>query len=309
MNPLKLWYYPNGFSPIHDAAGYSDAVPFCNVGRRKWVDLVGPSEAEYFYCGQIPDFVPNPFDTSAFTHLKECPARHIVDLEGDYRPGSFRREFDGCIRIASGAPLAWRDEMVFARPTLSKLLLQIVRANHHFEFPTPTANTWFFRGKPDSGGVREKMRAACQVAELPMAIEFLPEWNGPSPIGSPVHDIFKREMSEHAVALCPQGEGVATARFYEACAMGRFPVVIGETLLLGHDVSNLGFVEMIPAELSVAEMAEEFKRINEIPLAEMIERGQAAQRYFDTIVRPYFSDPTAAFITWLRSKVAGPPGV
>lgn len=306
MNRLKLWYYPNGYTPIHDAAGYPDCVPFCEAGRMKWVDWVSVDQAEYFYCGQIPDFVPNPFDTSVFPMLKDCPERHIVDLEGDYRPGTFRQEFDGCIRSASGAPPAWRNEMVFARPTLSMMLQQIVREDQHFDWPAPTSRTWFFRGKPDAAGVRLKMRDACHAAGVPCVVAMVPHWNGPAPAGSAVHEVFKVIMRESTVALCPQGEGVATARFYEACAMGRFPVVIGETLLLGHDHFDTGFCVQLSAHLSTEDLAAEFNRLNQMSLAEMVERGRAAQEYFDTIVRPYFADPTAAFITWLRRRLTPP---
>lgn len=308
MEKIKLWRYPNAKTPIHETIpDYENVVPFCAAGRDKWVEWVSENEADFLFLGQIRQEEPNPFPINQFPALSTHPERHIVELEGDFvempsgHPNAFREDFPGTIRIACGAPHRWRGQTVFPRPSFSKYLIHAAR-NMHTIFPAASNHSMGFIGFNDQHSIRRKVASA--LTGLPPAkFDFTCGWQGTVPIGHICRTHFENRMMECSMALCPQGNGVATARFYEACFYTRCPIIIGETMLLGEDEFDVSFAPQISAWLSVEQMRETLGKLYEMPLKEAQERGQKAREYFDAIVRPYFQDPTLEFLRWMQRKI------
>jgi hypothetical protein len=305
MNKLNLFIYPHAIPPIQDLYDwYKNTVPFCSEGIKKWCSVKPTIEgAEFFLMGSVREFDDTPYSTFMFWFFKEHLARHIVDLEGDYRPGTFREEFNGSIRVATGAPHAWREQgNVFPRPAMSRMLVEMATA--HSTAPAYPADrvSFGFIGKRDRQGVRAKIYEAAVLSGCSQYISLLDEWNGPSEPTSPVRVKFESNLLDNGIALCPQGEGVATARFYEACRFGRFPVIIGETMLLGEDQFDTSFCCQMEADLSVEVMATQLDSIASLSLAEVQERGRSAREYWEKVVVPYFRDPTLFFLEWMERK-------
>ena len=130
MRRIKLYFYPQAAGMVHDASEwYRGVVPFCEEGIKRWVDVVGMGDADYYHMGQIREFQPIPYnELFGYWKFRSEPGKHIVDLEGDYAEGMFREEFSGAVRVACGAPHRWRASgLVYPRPTMSRLLLELVR--------------------------------------------------------------------------------------------------------------------------------------------------------------------------------------
>lgn len=303
MNPLKVWFYPTAKPPEHDSyEWYANTVPFCKAGIEKWVQPCYKDTAEFLWLGQVS---PVNRHDATWLFLKHGSARikTIADIQGDFLPGSFMDEFQSCIRIACGAPFYWRvTNNVFPRPTMSRMLVEWARNSPDRWMVAPDSVRFGFIGKTDRASIRQKVAAAADLARIPGEIILKPEWNGPSEPHDQCRHDFMRNMVQSTIALCPQGEGVATARFYEACAMGRMPVIIGETMLLGEDQFDMSFVTQLSADLSVSELAGELVKLAVLPLSEVIQRGQKAHAYWENIVVDYFNDPTRFFIRWLEAK-------
>ena len=47
-------------------------------------------------------------------------------------------------------------------------------------------------------------------------------------------------------------------------------------------------------------MANELVKVYNTDIGELEERGKAARKYFDTVIRKYFEDPTLYFLNWLE---------
>jgi hypothetical protein len=296
MRKLKVHFAPSFAGMVHDEyPWYGNTIPFCKHGISTWCESVPIEEAEVIHVGQVREQTPRPYSLPA-TGLPM-----IVDVEGDHAYDNFREDLVGCVKVCCGGPLQWAGKLSFARPTMSRFLVHAAR-NLFGNFPPAIYNCLGFIGREDSRGVRKKMAAA--MAGLPAAVCLQQEWHGPTDLGHPARASFEHSMLACGVALCPMGEGVATARFYEACYYGRFPIVIGETLLLGHGYADLGFTHQIDARASAGDMRNEMVRLCEMPLSEVQERGRAARNYFDTTVRQYFADPTLAFLNWFRGSAA-----
>ena len=110
---------------------------------------------------------------------------------------------------------------------------------------------------------------------------------------------FEKEMLDWSMALCPRSGSHFTMRFYEACALGRFPVVIGDNLWLNHSEVK---AYTIPSDTSEIDVVSALRNLGQMPLEEAVEFGKQARDYFHMHVKPYFDDPTKAFIVWLRQR-------
>jgi len=304
MKKLGVYFYPNAAPPLHDTLEwYHNTVPFCVEGIQQWCSVTSPDRAEFLHMGTVREFDPNPFNTWPFWSFRDEPSRHIVDLEGDYAEGTFRKEFNGAVRIACGAPDRWRESgNVFPRPTMSRMLLELYRGKAPALSP-PKEACFGFVGKSDSAGVRGRLVEASVACSIPAHVALTDTWNGPSPPEAPCRDIFIRNAQTCSVMLCPQGEhAVNTARFYEACCYGRFPVVIGRTMVPGEDMFDTSFVYQMDSGLAVDGLHEELQKLAGIPFSEMLERGKAARDYWEKVIRAYFDDPTLFFIQWLKRQ-------
>lgn len=295
MTKVRVHFADSFRGMVHDAYPfYKNTVPFCEYGLATWCDAVPIDKAEFVHVGQVREVEIKPLE------IPDAGGKPVVvDIEGDYTPETFRQDIIGCVRVCCGGPLEWRRKCVFPRPTMSRFLVHAAR-NLFEHIPEPSSHILGFIGKADSHGVRKKMARA--AVGLSAAICLQNEWHGPSELNHPARASFAHSMLGCSVALCPQGEGVATSRFYEACFFGRFPLVIGETLLLGDGYTDLSFVKQIDAGLSEADMRKELEAAADMPIEEARDRGRAARDYFDTIVRRYFADPTRMFLDWLNGS-------
>lgn len=297
MNKIKLFFYPQA-NPIVQGSWCKDCVPFSLPGIANWVQLAGMKTAEFLHMGAITEFMPNPFNTAVFWKLKECPEKHLVDLEGDYYEGTFREEFAGTVRVANGAPHRWRaDAKVFPRLPPVRMLTEMAEQT---ECPPPaTSKCIGFVGKSDRLGIRAKVVQAAVGLTIEKRLALNEEWLGPCPPEHPARKTYSDTMAKSSIALCPQAAAVSTGRFYESCWWGRFPVIVGETMLLGEDMFDMGFVVQLKADLSHEQLLAELQKIADMPLSEMVERGKAARAYWDAVVRVYFQDPTKFFLEWM----------
>lgn len=150
---------------------------------------------------------------------------------------------------------------------------------------------FYFRGQRDPGGLREKVKSALDMADVPYFFEYMPNWNAPTPADNPIVKRYEAEMTSWAYSLCPAGWGQATQRFLEAVLLNRVPVVIGDGLLFCDNY--------IPQELrmgasaTVEQLARWFKWIyRTVPMNNLYARK----------IENYFKDPTAYFLSWMHQR-------
>ncbi len=285
---------------MHDQIeGYEDSVPFSEAGIEKWCDLVGPDEAELFYCGQFSDqqrFLLNP-DRREFEWLAKYPTRHVFDIEGDlglcgfHIPSAFRYS----IFTAMNAEPNHRNWNVMVRPGCSMLLKDLLANPRQLKPLHEAKQGFYFRGQRDPAGLRDKVRDALRMADVPSFFEYNDGWNAPTPASSPIVKFYEAEMTSWTYALCPAGWGQATQRFLEAVLLGRVPVVIGDGLLFGDSYIQERNVCRIPTSVTVEQLARWFRWITRgsfIP-----KRSLYAQE-----IKDYFADPTAYFLSWMDRR-------
>ena len=303
MNKLQLYLYPSAAPMLHDSIlWYRNTVPFCQEGIEKWCDLVGPRRCEFFHMGMVREFDAAPFPTWKFWEFSARPGKHIVDLEGDYVEGTFREEFRGAIRVASGAPHRWSGAgTIFPRPCMSRMMMEFWK-DKTVALPPAKEPAMGFVGKRERYGVRQKLVSQLQGLGIPAHFAVNDDWNSPSEPNAPSRQVYLNNMRDCSVALCPQGVGVNTSRFYEACCLGRFPVIIGQTLIPGEDLFDRSFVREIDSKLEPDRLRDELVEVAQMPLSEMQERGRAARGYWEKVIAPYLDDPTLSFIQWLERQ-------
>lgn len=291
---LKLALAPTFGGMVHDNyAHYRNTVPFCWEGMGRWCELVSEPEAELLHLGQIPVECYRPFN---------LPSSHVpmvCDLEGDYVAQTFRDEFNDILKSACSVPVSKQSPRLFCRPTMSRLLVH--QALHDDRTFSPAKEHWLaFVGKSDTRSERYHMAEAC--VGLPAKIAINSTWHGHTALEHPARTVFEQAMLDCSIALCPQGEGIATARVYEACFYARCPAVIGTHLLLSYDHYDTSFCVQIESGLSPQSLRAEMEKLSGMPLAEAHDRGRLAREYFDKVVREYFRDPTLYFLNWLKKQ-------
>ncbi len=171
------------------------------------------------------------------------------------------------------------------------MLLKDLLANPRQLKPLHEAKQGFyFRGQRDPGGLREKVRKALELADVPGFFEYNDSWNAPTPANSPIVKFYEAEMTSWTYALCPAGWGQATQRFLEAVLLGRVPVVIGDGLLFGESQEL-----RVQGSATIEQLARWFSRIY---------RGSLSPNssYAHLKIRDYFEDPTAYFLSWMRQR-------
>ncbi len=264
MRKIKLYVYPHAIGHLHDTIpNYRNAVPFSEDGIAKHCELVGPEDAEFYYCGQFADKDRHLLTPERFKYFYRHESDHIFDLEGDHSDSPIPIAFRHSLFTAMNATEDKKDWSLLVRPPCSMLLMDMVKNPR--KIPENRQHGIVFIGKRDSRGIREKLYQEDVVDHsvyLPIYWEWTDKWNAMSSVDSPEVRHYEEEMSKWDIALCPPGEGQATVRYYEACGLGMTPDAYG---------SGLRFMDnLCPPELD--------------PLA-----------YFD-LVRRYFNDPTAFFL-------------
>ena len=317
MNKVKLYIYDNAKPHEHDvnSSGMTNllynTVPMSEKGIRDHCIITSPEEAEYFYMGQfsqdkreILNIKPNDYE-----YFRGNEAKHIMDIDGEGGFEASRRPaipnwMKNSIITTNGPIKKYSDiEFLFTRPTFSHLLIDIINGkSENFDFPDKK-----------SFGLRaflnHKVRAATVHAlhngDFNKELHVNRKWQGLSDLGSQTQPDFVDTMLNNSISLCPRGSGIDSVRFWESCYYNRLPVIITDYdyFLFGEDHYDLSFCYRIcNINMSPKYLLNELNKIYDTPLEDMKERAAAGKRYFETIVREYFSDPTLYFLNWLKEK-------
>ena len=275
-----------------------------------------PEEADFFYMGQFGDkngdFFQNPVEAygQRFPYLQHCPERHIFQKDGDWAkrtpsqwihvevPDLLKR----CIIITNNWKKSWDAANVYLHPCESRPFLSLMYRSE--TFPMRDTVSLSFRGTPDHFGVRERMVKAINILTgIPTEVQLITELRADvEPHDARVTD-YQKMIARNSVALCPQGRGFDSIRFFEVCFFGRVPVIIGDGAVPGEDIYDTSFAFRVSPDGSVEQIAAHLQAIAQsLTPQEMKERGEAARRYFDHIVRPQLIDPTGEFIRFLQRR-------
>lgn len=297
---MNLFIYPQVEKPVHDTIeGFYGTTPFGGDGIKDHFTITDdPKKADLFWMGQHKDIEEWKLHPNRFPHLQKYPDKHVVELEGDWRDLRFPHWLHDCLIVTGNWNLDRHgmDWKIFVRPIMSPLLMQLVKDPPEYE--PPTERKFWFRGQRDSLGVRDKLYRALEIAGVPYEFEFNDKWMVYAPDDDPLRISYIESMKRNAFALCPRGEGQATCRFYEACAFGRIPIVIADSMFVGHGVWPWQILE----NDSVGSMAIAIRTIwnREDKILNWLSREHEiyVQSYFSGVVLPYFRDPTQAFLDW-----------
>lgn len=306
---MNLYIYPQASCHVHDSIEkYRGCTPLCEDGIKKHINVVTDhTQADYYYMGQIREDSNVPLFKSTgdeFEHFKGNEKRHICDMEGEggWEIPEWMR---GCILTTMGPLKEYDVYRLFTRPTFSTMMLDMVSDFRTFEFPTkkgygfrgcinhPTRQHMFDAlGNPGLDNNRITREAYVNSG-----------WAGSVPTGHQIHEIYEELMLKHPLSLCPRGAGIDTTRIIESCFYGRVPVIISDKdfHLVGEDIYDTSFCFRIIAD-TPDEVASELVRIYTSDIDELKERGRLSRKYFDTIIRGYFADPTDCFLLWLNAN-------
>jgi len=308
MNKLKLYVYPNAKDHVHDQdPKYINCVPLSKKGLEDHCELVGPEEADYFYMGQFAD-VNNRPNPDEFQYFEGNEERHIVDLEGE--GGILIPEWLHGSIITTNGPLKEYSHIkkLFVRPTFSHLLLDIVNGEpEHFEIPEE--RSFGFKGLPNHAVRYLLFNSLYQTQKhwhLPVHIYPNNVWGGPMVEGSDLRKEYTKLMTDHIFSLCPRGIGIDSVRVIETCYFNRVPIIITDKdyFLVGEhkvNVDDFAYKVLVP-DLSEQNLIDQLTEIYDKPKEEIEEKSNNARKYFDTVIRDYFADPTKEFIDWLHGK-------
>jgi len=312
MKKIKLYIYPGANPHDHDSTEHCvNTIPFSKKGIEEHCILTSAEEADYFYMGQLNNDRGDLFNTkpSDYEYFVGNESRHICDIEGE---GGFEASNRAAIPmwlhdsiITTMGPLKSYSniKMLFTRPTFSHLLMDIVRGqNENFDFPDKT-----------SFGLRaflnHKIRAllvyVLHNSEYEKELYVNRKWEGLSDIGSQTQQDFVETMVNNSVSLCPRGSGIDSVRLLETCYFNRVPVLISDHdyFLFAEDMYDTSFCYRICHKTMTPEyLRDELNKIYDTPHEELKEKAANGRKYFDTVVREYFDDPTKYFLKWLATK-------
>ncbi len=303
-----MFLYPQAIEHDGMCPEFSNVLPFSAKGREDWCELVGPNDAEIFYCGQCTDRNPSIIDPNRFEHLVGNEKRHVMDIDGDWPGMRFPSWLKDITITARNVLKEHSDWSAYPTPGSSMLMLDLLARGR--EYKPPTWHGFYFRGRLDQTGMRAKVFRALQLANVPHQFSINQTaymFPGNTVLGPYTEESlsenlgrFEKEMLDWSFALCPRSGSHFTMRFYEACALGRFPIVVGDNLWFDNDHVT---AYTIPSDMAEDQIARDLQYIMQsIPLEEAIRLGRQAKDYFDNHVKTYFDDPTKAFIIWLREK-------
>jgi len=306
MNNNKIYVYEGAKPHVHDSnLVYKNTVPLSREGLEKHFKIVSdPTKADYFYMGQISNDSFRTYNENTFEYYKDFPQKHICDIEGEGGlpiPQWLHKSI-----ITTMGPLKSYSNInsLFARPTFSYLLLDIIKnRNEAFRFPKE-------HGCGFKGFINCKTRAMLlyvlhHATEYKKEISVNKKWSGPSEIGSKIQQDYIDMILRNPISLCPRGSGIDSVRLLETCYYTRVPVLISDLdyYLVGEDRHNTDFCFRIcDSNMTPDSLKEELVRINETSLSELEDRAHLARKYFDKVIREYFKDPTLYFLKWLETN-------
>ena len=306
MNKIKLFLYPNAQDHDHDTSlkeNYYNTVPLSKEGIKKHCILTGPEEAEYFYMGQFNNDRFHLYKPDMFEHFKGNEEKHICDIEGEGGMPIPTWLHNSIITTMGPLKIYSNIECLFARPTFSHLLLDIIK-NRKEEFSFPENKSIGFRGYLNHI-IRAMMVHAVHNSEFEKEMHINRKWSGPSKIGSKVQEEFIETILNNSLSLCPRGSGIDSVRLLETCYYGRTPILISDLdyYLVGEGDYDIDFVYRICREdNNPGYIKEKLQELYDEPHEEHARRASLAKKYFDEVVRVYFEDPTAYFLNWLKKK-------
>ena len=302
---MKLFVYDNAKPHVHDnMAAYVNTVPLSKIGIEQHFEITKiPTEADYFYMGQIANETFTMIGPQQFEFYKEHKDRHICDIEGEGGMPIPNWLHDAILTTMGPLKIYSNIKKLFARPTFSHLLVDIIK-NRNEKFELPTQKSFGFRGF-----LNHRMRAmtvhSLHNSDFEKELHINRVWNGPSDIGGKVQNDYIQTMSNNLLSLCPRGSGIDSVRLIETCYYNRVPILISDYdyYLVGETSSELDFVYRITGhDLTPDKITEQLQKIYDTPIDELHDRANAARKYFDTTIRKYFNDPTKYFLEWLEEN-------
>jgi len=303
----KIYVYPQAKPHVHDDTDiYKNTVPLSKKGILDHCEIVDPDSAEYFYMGQIGNDHFNLYNENSFQFLKECPQKHICDVEGEGGRSIAPWLHDSI--VTSMGPLKKYSNInnLFTRPTFSHLLLDIINnRDPSADFPFPKEKSFGFRGYLNCHSRAMMIYALHQADHFKKELHVNRKWSGPSEIGSAVQLDYIDTMQRNPISLCPRGSGIDSVRLIETCYFQRVPVLISDQdyYLVGEDHYDTSFCfRIVGTDMTPDSMQKGLQNIYDTPIDELEERAHLARKYFDEVIREYFNDPTKYLFDWLRVK-------
>lgn len=296
----KVYYYPGSLdAPTHGG-------PYCFTPFRDGAETViektdNPYGADLLFAGQFHDTEKWKLNPNRFAYFKDSEDRHVFDLDGDRWPVIPEWLRGSLLSGMNGKPIhkEWR---FMARPGSSQSLVRIATKEPP-GFVPPKNKTLWFRGQPDSGGLRKRLASIVEAMDVESDIQFNNFWGAGVPEDSSVKIEYEKRMRESAFVLSPGGEGWgATLRMYEACYYGCVPIIISDCLIAWEDYTDTSFMVRISPDLPDDKIADAIKAVYDEPDDAIEDRCRMASMYFDHVVRRYFRNPTEFFLAWLEKK-------
>lgn len=300
---MKLFVYENAKPHVHDTmVEYINTVPLSNKGIDTHFKITkDPTQADYFYMGQIANETFPMVGPHQYEYFQEYKDKHICDVEGE--GGMPIPDWLHGVIITTMGPLKIYSniEKLFARPTFSHLLVDIIKnRSENFEFPVD--KSFGFRGF-----LNHRMRAmtvhSLHNSNFNKELHINRSWSGPSQVGGKVQNEYIQTMTNNLLSLCPRGSGIDSVRLIETCYYKRVPILISDHdyYLVGENNADLDFVYRITGfDLTPDKITEQLQQIYDTPISELHDRATAARNYFDNTIREYFNDPTLYFLEWLK---------
>ena len=312
LKKIKLYVYPNAAPHDHDLSDCNpNTIPFSKKGIKDHCILTSSEEADYFYMGQINNDrgclqAARPND---YSYFKGNEDKHICDLEGE--PG-----FEAANRypipewlhnsiITTPGPIRKYSNIkyLFTRPNAPVLMMDIIR-NRKEEFDFPEKNSFGI-----CAYINHKIRAltvyALHKSEFDKELHIKRKWQAMSKVGSKAQQEYIDIMLNNSISLCPRGSGVSSVRLYESCYYNRVPVMISDydNILFAEDTHDLSFCYRIcKKDMGPEYLHAELEKIYNTPNEELKQKANSAKKFFETVVRDYFEDPTLYFMKWLEKK-------
>lgn len=322
MDKIKLYVYPDATPHIHDTQEekfYYNTVPLSKDGIQQHCELVEPDQADYFYMGQLSNdksmsnsavHIHDPYQS--WPYFENNEHKHICDYEGE---GGQEQGAGGVaiptwlhnsIITLNGPLTTYQDKIkrLFTRPTFSHLLIDIIK-NRKETFKFPSSKSMGFKGYLNHSVRHMMARTYTQHEAFKADINFNTKWEGPSETGSIIQQQYIETMLRNPISLCPRGSGIDSVRLIETCYYNRVPVLISDYdyCMVGDGYYDTSFCFRICGAMLTPEyLINKMHELYDVSMSELEDRANLSRRFFDTIIRKYFDDPTLYFLNWLQTN-------
>lgn len=308
MEKINIFLYKNARPHVHDTEHrdhYYNTIPFSELGIKQHCNIVdSPDDADFFYMGQFSNDRWGNYSPSYFEHFLGNEKKHICDVEGE--GGQFIPDWLHNSIVTTMGPLKRYKNIfkLFARPTFSRLLLDIVKKPQE-NFSLPNEVSFGFRGFMNHK-TRYYMAVALKDLDLPLSLWYNNNWSGPSEPGSNIQQEYIDTMLNSFVSLCPRGSGIDSVRLIESCYYNRIPVLISDEdyFMVGEGYYDTSFCyRYIESNPIIKEnMVKFITDILNTDIEELTDKANKAKKYFNDVILKYFEDPTKYFLNWLKNE-------